>query len=362
MSEVEIIDTKTELISMAKEYKVSDETSLSLAELYKPFKEAAQIWEQQALEIVVTDIDDKKTMSEAHDLRMQSVKKRGQLEKLRKAKKENAKSECNAIDGLARLIRESLQKSEAHLQEQEDFAKRERARLEAERQREIDRLKDERSAVLDEYGYDYSFMMLGEMPDEAFASCLQTAKDAHEKRKRDAEEKAEADRRAAEEASKAEAERKAKEAAERKRIEEENARLKAEQEAKEAELQKEREDREKERKALEAKQAAERKKAEAAEKKRKAEAAKKLKAEQEAKAAAEAEAKRLREAEEKRQREEQERIEAEEAERQKALQADDGAKLDALVLHIQEIELKSEPGQELLETIADMISDFTDSI
>lgn len=342
MVDVEIIEAETALIEKAQE--VDKETQLALCSSFEPYFKQANEWKEQAESIVVTSADDKQTVKEARALRLKLKQLRVDTEKTRKKLKEDSVRRGKAIDGMANIIKFLIEPCETHLQEQEDFAKRER-------EKEIARLQGERSALMDEYEFDHSSMKLGEMAEDAFNGLLQMAKDAHEKRKRDEEERAEAERKRLEAEAKAEAERKAKEAAERKLIEEENARLKAEQEAKEAELQKEREEREKERKALEAKQAAERKKVEAAEKKRKAEAAKKLKAEQEAKAAAEAEAKRLREAEEKRQREEAERLAAEEAERQAALQADDDVKLKALVAHIQSIDLKSEDSRELLENI-----------
>jgi len=356
MAEVEIIDKpETALIAKANELGVAEEKAVALCKVFQPFIDQAQEWAEQANSLVVTSAEDTKTMKECRSLRLNMKQIRVDVEKTRKAMKEASLREGKAIDGMANIAKFIIVPIEERLQEQEEFAKREQ-------EKKIARLQGERSALLDDYDFDYSYIQLGEMKEDAFQGLLATAKTAHEARIKAEQEAAEAERKRQEEAAKAEAERKAKEAAERKRMEEENARLKVEQEAKEAELQKERAEREKERKALEAKQAAERKKAEAAEKKRKAEAAKKLKAEQEAKAAAEAEAKRLREAEAKRQQEEQARIEAEEAERQKALQADDGAKLDALVLHIQGIELKSEEGQEFLETITGMISDFVDSI
>ena len=355
MAEVEIIDKpENVLIVKAKELGVENDKALALCSAFQPFIDQAQEWAEQADSLVVTSAEDTKTMKECRSLRLNLKQVRVETEKKRKAMKEASLREGKAIDGMANIVKFLVVPIEERLQEQEDFAK-------LEREKKIARLQGERSAMLDDYDFDYSYIQLGEMAEEAFQGLLKTAKDAHEARVKAEQERIAAEQKRLEEEAKAEAERKAKEAAERKRMEEENARLKAEQEAKEAELQKEREEREKERNALEAKQAAERKKAEAAEKKRKAEAAKKLKAEQEAKAAAEAEAKRLREAEEKRQREEAERLAAEEAERQAALQADDDVKLKALIEHIQSIDLKSDDSRELLENIVLDINRFIEA-
>lgn len=366
MSNVEIIDTKQELMIKAEQFGVGKETQMSLAEAYHKVAEQTQLWKQEAFEIVVVSADDEKGMKQARSLRLQSKKLRGELDKKRKELKHESLQKGKAIDSIAKAFREDLEEMEAHLQEQEDFAKREKERIAAE-------LKESRSKELDEYEFDYTFIKLGDMTEEQYANLLNTAKTAHEARIRAEQEAAEAERKRLEEEAEKERQRIAAEKAEQERIRKENERLKAEQEAREkameaerkkqeAALKAEQERREKELAEERAKAEAERKKLEAAEKKRKAAEAKKLKAEREAKAKAEAEAKALREAEEKRKAAETARLKAEEEARQKALEAGDKDKLSALLDHIQSIELKSDEGQACIDQIAAIITDTIETI
>lgn len=355
MSNIEVIDTKQELIIKAQEFEVSEETQISLAEAYKPFLEKAQLWEQQAREIVVTDINDKEGMKKAAGMRKQVKALRIELEKKRKEIKHDAQQKGKAIDTIAREIKAMIEPMEEYLKEQEEFAKREQARI-------AEQVKSERKAQLDEYEFDTTFIDLGEMDEENYSKLLETAKTAHEAKVKAEQEAAEAERKRQEEEAEKERQRIAAEKAEQERIRKENERLKAEQEAREREIEAERkkqqaalkaeqERREKELAAERAKAEKERKEREAAEKKRIAEEQARIEAERKEREKAEAEAKTLREAEEKRLKEEEARLKAEEEARQKALEAGDKEKLTLLMDHIASIQLKSKEGQNCLKTV-----------
>lgn len=312
MSNVEVIDTKQEIIIKAQEFGVGEETQLSLANAYKPFLEKAQLWEQQAREIVVTDINDKEGMKKAEGMRKQIKALRLDLEKVRKAKKHNALQEGKAVDSIAKEIKAMIEPTEEYLKEQEEFAKREKARI-------AEQVKAERKAQLDEYEFDTTFIDLGEMDEENYARLLETAKNAHE------------------------------------------AKVKAEQDAAEAEHKRQEEEAEKERQRIAAEKAEQERIRQEREQLEKELAAERAKAEEERKAREAAEKKRLA-AEKKKRAEEQARLKAEEEARQKALEAGDKEKLFELLGHIQSIELKSDDGNVCLQTISATIRGTIDSM
>lgn len=336
MSNVEVIDTKQEIMIRAQEFEVSQETQISLAEAYKPFLEKAQLWEQQAREIVVTDIDDKEGMKKAETMRKQVKALRISLEKKRKEIKHDAQQKGKAIDTIAREIKAMIEPMEEYLKEQEEFAKREQARI-------AEQLKSERKAQLDQYGFDTTFIELGEMDDDNYARLLETAKTAHEAKMKAEQEAAEAERKRQEEEAEKERQRIAAEKAEQERIRQEREQLEKELAAERAKAEKEKQERE------------------AAEKKRLAEEAKK-RAEEQARIEAERkqreaeeEARQLREAEARRKAEEEARLKAEEEARQKALEAGDKEKLTLLMDHIASIQLKSKEGKACIKSICSEI-------
>lgn len=375
--EVEIIEPQTELIEQAKKIGVSEAVQLALAEEFAPYLQQARDWKEQAEALVVTDPEDEAGMKKARDMRLQLRKLRIGAEKVRKEKKDASLKFGQAVDSVAKTIKEIIEPAESHLQAQEDFA-------ETFRKSEIARLAAERKLLLMDYDFDTSSMNLGEMPQQVFDQVLIGAKTTHENNL-----KAEAEKqKRLEEEAEAERKRIAEEKAEQARIAEENARLRKEQEERDAALEKERQEheaalqaerdaaekklaeeraeREKElaaerAKALEEKQereaaeVAERQKREAAEKQRQAEEDARLEAERKEREKAEAEAKALRDAEEKRQQEERDRLKAEEDKKQKALQASDKEKLSFLIEHVASIQLKSPEGRACLNQVVGVI-------
>lgn len=369
MSNVEVIDTKQELIIRSQEFDVSEETQLSLAEAYKPFLEKAQLWEQQAREIVVTDINDKEGMKKAEGMRKQVKALRIELEKKRKEIKHDAQQKGKAIDTIAREIKAMIEPMEEYLKEQEEFAKREKARI-------AEQVKAERKAQLDKYEFDTTFIDLGEMDEDNYAKLLQTAKTAHDAKVKAEKEAAEAERKRQEEEAEKERQRVAAEKAEQERIRQEREQLEKELAAERAKAEEERKAREaaekkrlaeeeKKRAEEQARLDAERKQREAEEQKRREEEATRLEAERKEREKAEAEARRLREAEAKRKAEEQARLKAEEEARQKALQAGDKEKLEMLSEAISLIELpelKSKAAKRVLFNATAFLDQAKDQI
>jgi len=199
--------------------------------------EFASLWETKAKTIKVNDASQTADMKMARIGRLELREKRIEIEKVRKAMKEQSLREGKAIDGIANVLKGLIIPIEEYLDKQEHFIEnQEKARLEAER------IERERK----------------------------------EEEERIAKEKAEAE--------------------ERERIRLENERLKKEVEEREAELQrKEKEKEEALRKQREAAEAEQRRKDEEAQRKLEAERAEREKAEAELRAKQEAEERTKRE-------------------------------------------------------------------
>jgi hypothetical protein len=298
-----ITETKTEnqLVKIINESGLDKTKAQVLLENFNNYFELAADWENKAKTLTVTDVKQVAEMKMAREGRLFLSQKRIDVEKTRKALKENSLREGQTIDAIAKILTNLILPIEEDLKNKEKFAEIQEANRRAE-------LKARREAELEPFREYVPFANgFDTMPEEEFQKLLTYASD-QKKAKEDADRKAEADRIAKEKA----------EAEERERIRLENERLKKEAEAKEKAMQAEREKAAKaladqqakaegDRRALEEKA---RKERETANTKLKAEqeaariaqgkaAAEKAKLEGEIKAKAEAEAKTKREAEEK---------------------------------------------------------------
>lgn len=302
----------------------------------------ADRWAASAKAIKVTSVDQRREMKLARESRLALREIRINAEKARKKLKEDSVLTGKAIDGIANVLKALIEPIEAHLLEQETFAKRaEQARKDA--------LREARTEALRAYGADpTAFVDLGAMAEETWTLTIEGAKDAHEARleaekqaravrleaERIAAERREAERQAA---AKAEAERAEREKAQA----EENARLRREAEEREAAARAEREAAAAERAKVEAEARAEREKARAEIERQNAELAR-VRAE---KAAAE--------------QAEQARQAAEEEARRAAELAPDREKLVALAAMLRSLPiptLTTDRGQAAAAKVADQIA------
>ena len=254
------------------------ENAKALRTVFEPYLKTLESWETMASQIVVTEASDESGMKAARDLRLEIKKTRVEVEHKRKASKADALAMSKAVDGIAAVLKLPLERLEAYLQEQEDFAKR----AEELRRQELrsGRLAELRSIAGDGYQADTDLAQLG---GDTYKDIL----DGLRRKKAQAE----ADR-IAEENAAAEAEQKRIDEQARMRLE--NARLRVEAEERERVIADERIEREAaERKAQEQREAAE-----AEERKRReaeqAETQKRIEAERKARKAAEAELQRKR--------------------------------------------------------------------
>ena len=251
-----------------------------LLDKFTGYFEIASEWERKTKELIVNDISQVTEMKMAREARLFLSKKRIDIEKTRKALKEDSLREGQTIDAIAKILKNLIEPIENELEKKERFAEIKEAERKAE-------LKAERLALLLPLGFQFeNGFDLGSMDEKMFQSLklgLETAK----KEKEDAERKVEEEKIAKEKA----------EAEEKERIRVENEKLKEEVLAKEKQLAKERA--EAEEKATKAKSEADAKLKEEkatneklqAEIRAKAEAEEKAKREAQAKADAELKAK-----------------------------------------------------------------------
>lgn len=285
----------SELQNIIKNQNVAKANASQLLEAFgAPFEEAGELLSTYK-SIEVTSEDDKKSMTEAREKRLKLRSVRLDVENRRKELKEDSLRVGQAIDGVAKYVRETIEPAEEYLSGQEKFAELRQAERD-------EQLRAERLEKLSVYVEDVSvYGITTKTTDEQFDAIFAGAKSQYEA-KIAAEKRAEEDRLAAEKAEREEQERVRKENEKlRKEAEEREAKAKAEAEKREkaeAEESKKREAEEAKRLETERKERA----------KLQAEADAKLKAERVERQKLEDEAK----AREKAEREEREAIEAEE--------------------------------------------------
>lgn len=288
------------IITLIEESGLNEERQSLLKSQFQDFIEVANKWNAKAKEIVVTDSSQVDLMKLAKEGRLILRSKRTDIEKVRKDIKEQPLRECQAIDAVAKALKELIVPTEDYLREQEEFAEREeKARLEA--------LISERKQALEQYGVDCQYLDLRGMPQPMFEMMVKSSKFDYEEKIRlenEAEQKRLADLEA--ERIKLEEQRKENERL-RKLAEEQQEALRIEREKSEAEAKKARE--EQERKIREEREKAEAERQALIEDQKKKE--RKVREEYEAKQR-EFEAKQKAEAERQRVKEETERKKAEE--------------------------------------------------
>ena len=246
---------KATMLAIASKAGITPALCDTLAAAFVPLAEQAAALIAEAEHIVVIDATQVTEIRQSRAARLKLKGVRVEIENARRRLKEEWLRPGQAIDDLARYLRDKIEPVESRLDDQEKIAERK----EAERKAAI---KAEREAALAPFGIDTQFYALGDMPEGQWTNLLAGSRAAHEA-KVEAARKAEADRLAAEAA------RRAEEAL----IVAENERLKLEAAAREADVKRERErvDAERraeaekarlEREAIEAKAKAEREKAE----------------------------------------------------------------------------------------------------
>lgn len=177
----------------------------TLAEKFKDYEAIAEDWERKARAIVVTDASQKAEMDMAAAGRKHMASLRIEVEKTRKALKEQSLRKGQAIDAIARWLTSLIKPTEDYLKEQERFVE-----IQAAKKDEEERLKAEAKAEAERIAREKA-----EAEEQARirAENEKLKKEAEERERKAAAERAEAERLLAAEKAKAEAERKAAAAA-----------------------------------------------------------------------------------------------------------------------------------------------------
>lgn len=185
MSEEKNQITKSELVVFMEGEKIGTELQTSLLEKFQPFFEQAKEWNDKALALEITSVEQVEQMKEARVARLALVKVRTSLDALRKKLNEDDKARIDARNGVAKFLTAMIVPTEAHLEKQEKFIEAETVRLTEEK-------KSQRVELLTPYGEIPGYIDLSTMPDELFDQLLKDTKMLHEakienKRKQDEE-------------------------------------------------------------------------------------------------------------------------------------------------------------------------------
>lgn len=123
----------------------------SILEKLNAYEDVARDWESKAKAIVVTNKSQTAEMRMAREGRLFLAQKRIDVEKARKALKEQSLRKGQAIDAIAKFLTSLIEPIEKYLKEQEDFVKIqeekevERLRIEAETKAEAERIVKEKA-------------------------------------------------------------------------------------------------------------------------------------------------------------------------------------------------------------------------
>lgn len=327
---------QNQLVAIINQTGLDEVKGKALLDNFSDYFEIAKEWQKKADELVITDVNQKEEMKLAREGRLFLRQKRISVENMRRQLKEASLREGQAIDAVAKTLKNLIEPIEKDLAEKENYAKiQEEKRINELRQKREDEVAPYREFI--PFGID-----LGTMDEDSYSKLLNGGKLQLEQKKeqekrleeeRIAREKAEAELR---EKQRLENERLKREAEEREKLlAEERAKHEAEQREIEEKLRKEREKAEEERRELEEKIRQEREKAELETKKLREEAERRLQKEREEIAKLEAAVKAKTEAELKKAEEEKlRRIE----EDRKARNAPDKEKLIKFATSLQNME------------------------
>ena len=189
--ETETPTQNNELVRVIETSGLDKTKAQVLLDKFTGYFEIASEWERKTKELIVNDISQVTEMKMAREARLFLSKKRIDIEKTRKALKEDSLREGQTIDAIAKILKNLIEPIENELEKKERFAEIKEAERKAE-------LKAERTEKLLPYGVDTSIYPLGEMKQEAFDELYNGLKAVYDA-KIEAEQKAEAERIAKEE-------------------------------------------------------------------------------------------------------------------------------------------------------------------
>ena len=168
---VPILDKSNAITLAVSGAEVSKQQQVFLLDTFNPFFTQAKEWFDKAEELKVTDVSQTDRMKLAREARLALKKIRTTTDAKRKELKSDYLKTGQAIDKIAKVVKDHIKPIEDFLQEQEDFVKN----LEA-------RLHEERLDILHQYKkyVDISYKNLGKLSQERFDEIHQETKEAFE--------------------------------------------------------------------------------------------------------------------------------------------------------------------------------------
>lgn len=135
------MEQTNELAIIVKESGLDDSKANIILEKFSELSAITNEWAQRASELKITSIEQKAEMKQAKEGRLILKHKRTEIEKIRKALKEDSIKEGKAIDMVAQFLRLKIEPIETYLEEQEKFEERliaeQRAKIKAQRDLEV---------------------------------------------------------------------------------------------------------------------------------------------------------------------------------------------------------------------------------
>jgi len=135
--------TNTDLQKIVSESNLPVTESEALLQQVQDVADMAAEWETKAKELIVTDASQTELMEKARIGRLALRDKRVRLEKLRKELKDKYFRTGQAIDKIARYLRELIEPIEQHLERQEKFVELKEKAIKDAKQKEIERRMEE---------------------------------------------------------------------------------------------------------------------------------------------------------------------------------------------------------------------------
>lgn len=111
----------SQILALIEQNNIEQTDKQTLVEKFNDYEAIAKEWETKAKTIVVTSTDQKTEMAMAKEARKKFSAMRIEIEKTRKALKEQSLRKGQAIDSIAKYLTSLVSPIEEYLKSQEDF-------------------------------------------------------------------------------------------------------------------------------------------------------------------------------------------------------------------------------------------------
>jgi len=165
------METQTQIIIKENNLNASDQQAISSG--FEGYEATALEWQTKAKLIVVTDVSQTEMISQARVARKFLSDQRLDIERNRKALKEQSLRKGQVIDSIAKYLTSLITPSEEHLELQEKFVK-------LQHEKKLAEILSDRIMQLSQYTQNADIYNLNTMTDEQFNTLLTGARIEHE--------------------------------------------------------------------------------------------------------------------------------------------------------------------------------------